>query len=266
MKAIILAAGYGSRLGKYTIDAPKGLLQIGGKSLLEIQIGCFRNAGITDISIVRGYKGEKIKLPGVKYYSNDDYESTNMVVSLMKAAAEFDDTIIISYSDIIFEQTLLDTLLQAEGDAVVLVDGNWKKYWTMRYDAIHHDTESLVISEDNSIIEIGRPDVSYLDMESRYIGMLKFSRNRIQDIVQVANKASIDFHNMPWKLSGNTYPKAYMTDLLQAIVDEGMQVKAATVKNGWLEFDTESDYEKALTWVESGSINALFCDFSALIK
>ena len=54
MKAIILAAGRGTRLGKYTENIPKGLLKLSGKTILEMQIECYRNAGITDISIVKG--------------------------------------------------------------------------------------------------------------------------------------------------------------------------------------------------------------------
>ena len=58
MKAIILAAGRGSRLGKYTDEIPKGLLEISGKTILDIQIENYHRVGIDDISIVKGYNGE----------------------------------------------------------------------------------------------------------------------------------------------------------------------------------------------------------------
>ena len=265
MKAIILAAGRGSRLGKYTKEIPKGLLKIAGKTILDIQIQCYRNAGITDISVVKGYKGEAINISGVKYYLNTDFDNTNMVVSLMKAIPELTDDIIISYADILFDPILLTQAINTTGDAVVLADSNWKKYWLMRYGNFNSDLESLIIDESDNIIEIGRPNVSDNEMSMRYIGLIKFSHRCIQNIVKITNEAAIAFQETPWKHSGKPYPKAYMTDLLQALVDKGVQVRVKKVTNGWIEFDSESDYEKALKWVSSGEIKTLIGNFTGEI-
>ena len=73
MKAIILAAGMGTRLGKYTENLPKCMLNFNGKTLIQHQIDTLRECGITDIIIVKGHVPEKIQIPGVKYYINDDY-------------------------------------------------------------------------------------------------------------------------------------------------------------------------------------------------
>ena len=62
MKAIILAAGMGTRLGKYTEDLPKCMLNFNGKPLIEQQVETLRRCGITDITIVRGYMPDKIKI------------------------------------------------------------------------------------------------------------------------------------------------------------------------------------------------------------
>lgn len=266
MKAIILAAGRGARLGKYTEKSPKGLLRIAGKTILEMQIECYHNAGITDISIVKGYKGNLINFSGVKYYWNKDFDNTNMIVSLMSASQEFTDDIIISYADVIFEPILLKQLIESKNDAVVLVDSNWEKYWSMRYGTVNYDLESLIINDMGSIIEIGRYLICKEEMHSRYIGILKFSRQCIQDVIRISIEASTIYHNIPWKYSGNPYPKAYMTDLLQALIDEGINVKAEPVVNGWLEFDTEKDYENALMWISNGCINSLFKNFNVLIN
>jgi len=88
MKAVILAAGMGVRLGKYTAGLPKGMLNFAGKTLIERQIDTFRKAGVGDIIIVTGYNAEKIPYKGVRYCHNPNYESTNMVESLFCAEAE----------------------------------------------------------------------------------------------------------------------------------------------------------------------------------
>lgn len=266
MKAIILAAGRGTRLGKYTKEIPKGLLKVAGKTILDIQIECYHNVGITDISIVKGYKGNAIDINGVKYYWNNDFESTNMVVSLMCAAAEFTDDIIISYADIMFDPDLLIKIIKSKSDAVVLGDSNWEKYWLMRYGNVNYDLESLIVNQDDNIVEIGRPIVSKEDMMLRYIGIIKFSKQCVLDVIDITKKASTSYHNIPWKWSGKPYPNSYMTDLIQALIDKHIDVKVEKVINGWVEFDTQSDYERVMSWITDGEINALFKDFNALIK
>ena len=70
MKAIILAAGQGTRLKKYTQDLPKGMLSFMGKTVIERQIEMYRKCGINDIIVVRGFAADKIKYEGIKYYMN----------------------------------------------------------------------------------------------------------------------------------------------------------------------------------------------------
>ena len=79
MKTIILAAGQGTRLKKYTQDLPKGMLEFQGKTMIQRQIELYRRCGIGDIVVVRGFAGKKITYEGVKYYTNADYANTNMV-------------------------------------------------------------------------------------------------------------------------------------------------------------------------------------------
>lgn len=265
MKAIILAAGTGSRMGKYTKFLPKGLLQLCGKSILEIQIDNFKKVGIEDISIVVGYRANDIHIEGVKYYKNDEFEETNMIVSFMKASQEFTDDIIVSYADVIYSGQWLEKLITNPSEVSVLVDANWKNYWKMRYESIYQDVESLIVDKDNNITEIGKPNVSSDRMIARYIGLIKFSVKSLERIIEITQHAAKQYADESWKLSGRPYKKAYMTDLLQAMIDDGIAINAEMVNNGWLEFDTEQDYEKALSWIESQDIDLLFKDFKACI-
>ena len=136
MKAIILAAGIGSRLKKYTQNLPKGMLEYKGKTLIERQIETYRKNGITDIIVVRGFAAEKITYSDIKYFDNKNYSSTNMVESLLQARSEFNDDIIVSYSDIVFEERLLQKMISSNVDYGVAVDDNWKEYWLIRYGRI----------------------------------------------------------------------------------------------------------------------------------
>jgi len=214
MKAIILAAGQGTRLKKYTKDLPKGMLIFMGKTVIERQIDIYRRAGIFDIIIVKGFAGDKINYKGVKYYTNEEYSTTNMVESLLKAKEEFDDDIVISYSDILFDKTMLEELMKNENDYVVAVDDNWKEYWFQRYGKVDFDTESLKIDENDNIISIGKEAPVLKEVDSRYIGLLKFSLKGMKKIIEIHDRDYEEYLDKPWKQSGKTIRNAYMTDLL----------------------------------------------------
>ena len=235
MKAIILAAGQGTRLKKYTENLPKGMLEFMGKTIIERQIEMYRQCGIEYIVVVKGFAADKINYPNVKYYLNRNYAKTNMVETMMSAKNEFDDEIIVSYSDILFEEQILRSMMGSTDDFTVAVDDSWKKYWKKRYGRIDFDTESLSIVEKGNIIS---PD----------------GLKHMEDILEEAYRK---YQDKPWQQSGKTVRKAYMTDLLNAVIQTGRPVKANIFQNGWIEFDTNEDYENAVQWVQDGSINEL---------
>lgn len=257
MKALILAAGQGTRLKKYTENLPKGMLCFRGKAIIETQIGLYRNCGIKDIIIVRGYAADKIPYEGVTYYTNKDYADTNMVESLMAAKSEFDTDMIVSYSDILFEEQMLRQMMASKADFTVAVDDNWKVYWKKRYGRTDFDTESLSLDGSGNIIELGRENPRIEEIDARYIGLLKFSKSGLSHIKALIEDAYKNMQDKPWMQSGKTVRKAYMTDLLQAVIESGKQVKAERFQNGWIEFDTNEDYENACKWVEDGSIKEI---------
>ncbi len=257
MKGIILAAGSGTRLKKYTENLPKGMLSFMGKTIIERQIQIYRSCGIQDIIIVRGFAAEKIGYEGVKYYTNEQYASTNMVESLMEAKKEFTDNIIVSYSDILFEPEMLRTMMASKADFACAVDDNWKAYWMKRYGKINFDTESLAIDNNDNITELGLENPPIEKIDARYIGLLKFSIEGLRFIQETMEAAYKKFEEKPWQQSGKTVRKAYMTDLLNAIIESDREVKAVHFNNGWIEFDTNEDYENAIEWVKDKTISEL---------
>ncbi len=254
MKAIILAAGQGTRLKKYTENLPKGMLSFMGKTIIERQIELFRNCGINEIIIVRGYASDKIDYPNIKYYNNEKYAETNMVESLLTAKTEFDDDIIVSYSDVLYEKNMLEQMMESSADYAVAVDDKWEKYWTKRYGRTDFDTESLVIGDNDLITELGLEDPPAERISARYIGLLKFSANALKNIERIMEEAYRDYYDKPWQQSGKVVQKAYMTDLLNSLIESGEEVKAVHFENGWIEFDTNEDYENAVEWAENGEL------------
>ena len=88
-KALIIAAGLGSRLKKHTENLPKCMLDFGGKTLLQRQLDSYKKCGIKDISLIRGYKKEKINYKGIEYFENTDYKNNNILNLFFNAVIAF---------------------------------------------------------------------------------------------------------------------------------------------------------------------------------
>ena len=102
MKAIILAAGKGSRLYPITLNKPKGLLKIGNETILDRLIRQFKEAGVSDIVIVIGYQKEKIREhfdDSVRFIEYDDYDKTNNLHTLWSSKNELNGDVVVSFAE-----------------------------------------------------------------------------------------------------------------------------------------------------------------------
>lgn len=244
MQGMILAAGAGTRLGHYTADRPKGMLTVEGRTLIRHQLDTFRAFQFDPVIIVRGALAQRIRYPGVHYVSNPRWRQTNMVESLTCAGAHFDQDTVVTYADIRFDNALLQCVLDTPGDVVVAVDVDWKAYWLRRFGSTQIDTESLTLDLDDRIIELGMPEADAADIDGRFVGVTRFTRAALAEAAEMYDEAKRELDHKPWGPSGRPPHQACMTDLLQMLIDRGLEVRAAVVRGGWLEFDTEDDYEK----------------------
>ena len=244
MKAIILAAGRGSRLSKYTSEIPKGLLKFGKYSLIEYQINMFKKLGINDISIVTGYMHKKFKYNEVSYFHNEDYLKTNMVHSLFCASEKLSNQCIVCYSDIIYEEKVLQKLISSECDIGVTVDCDFKDYWKFRLgNDYKSDMESMVI-KTGQILSLGKSDPKPDEIDGRYVGLIKFSNKGVEKLNFFYNL--FKKRNQKSRFGNRTFENWFMTDLLEKMIGEGVNITPVQISKGWLEFDTDDDYEKYL--------------------
>ena len=257
MKAIILAAGKGERLRPLTNNMPKCMVKLFDKTILENQIDTFHSCGITDIIIVTGYCSESIRIPNIKYYKNENFDSTNMIESLFCAKSELDENVIISYGDIIFEGKNLDLLINSKEDISVVIDKKWKEYWFTRMDDPIKDVESLKLDSNGYITNIGNPVKNIDEIEGQYIGLMKFQNEGLKIMKEFYKKTreqakETGINPLNPDIS---FKKSYITDFLRGLIDEGQKIKAIPIEKGWLELDTYQDYKIYKEMFDKGTIS-----------
>lgn len=238
MRAIILAAGEGTRLRPHTLDRPKCLVELAGRPLLEYQIQALEAAGIDQITLVTGYRAEQIARYGRPTRHNPAYATTNMVASLMAAADLLDgrEDVLISYSDIVYEPRIVTELCRCPAGLCTTADRQWLKLWQFRQENPLADAETLKLDANRNIIEIGRKTSSYADIEAQYMGLILARAEIARMLPKIYD--GLDPNCL---YDGKTKPRMYMTSFLQWLIDHGRSVRAVPVDGGWLEVDSVDD-------------------------
>ena len=213
------------------------------KKILQWQINTLKSCGIEDITIVKGYLGQLIDFKKINYRQNKKYLTTNMVETLFCARDKIIGPTIISYGDIIYQKDVLEKIIHSKAEISVVIDKNWKRYWSKRFSEPLLDAESLKINNSGYITEIGQKESNDKQILGQYIGLMKFQGDGITNLLNFYKKSKLQAKNGINPLNSKCdFKKSYMTDLLQGMIKSKFKIKTVEIKNKWLELDTYSDY------------------------
>lgn len=246
MKAIILAAGRGSRMGGATAERPKCLVELNGRPLLDWQLHALRGAGIRDIAIVRGWRADLLAGRGLTAFDNPRWQSTNMVMSLACAAQWLEtDRCIVSYSDIFYPTAAVRTLVDAPHDLGVAYDRHWAALWSRRFADPLADAETFRIDDQARLLEIGNRAATIDEVQGQYMGLLHFS--------PAGWATAADF------LAGlpeTERDRLDMTSLLSRLLARGEAIHGVCVDGPWGEMDNETDLALYHAMIAAGELPA----------
>ena len=244
MKAIILAAGEGSRMCKLTQNIPKPLVNVNGKSIIERQLSILKQNDILDIIIVTGPHHEKFNFKNVVYVNNLDYKKHDTLGSLMTARDYMNDEIITTYADQIFEEKILKSMTEFTGDIGIAVDLDWEKNYVNRDQHPKSEAENVLIN-GNEILEL-RKNISECKENEKIgecLGLMKFSRKASKVFLDKYSELETShkgkFHNAP------SLEKALISDMIQELIDSEINVEPIYVNGKWCEIDTLQDLQIA---------------------
>jgi len=247
MRAIVIAAGMGRRLEHHTVDIPKCLVQVAGKPILRHQVDAFRGEGVDEVAVIRGYLAEAITYDDLSYFENPDYEHNNILESLFCAEPAMDGPFLSTYADIVFDRSVVRTLLDTPGDISLVVDRRWADTYEGRTD---HPVAQAELTEvdpaTGRVTRVGKC-VGPEQAVGEFIGLASYSASAAKQLRQVYGEVrarllphpELPFHNAV------TFRQAFLTDLLQELIERGVDVRPAYIDGHWREIDTVQDLERA---------------------
>lgn len=231
MKAIILAAGRGSRMQAATADRPKCLVEIKGRSLLSRQMEALTEAGIRDIAAVRGYRGTQLEPFGLTLFDNPRWAETNMVMSLYQARPWLSaGPCLVSYSDIFYTPETVKALAASPADIAISYDPNWLDLWSRRFPDPLADAETFRLDAMGRVVEIGGRAETVAEIKGQYMGLLKFTPAGWAKVAALVDG-----------LSSEQRDRLDMTGMLARLIAAGHQISAVPAVGAWGEVDSESD-------------------------
>lgn len=227
MNLVILASGMGTRLNK---KMPKCLVSIKNKTLLERIINA--SQGFDKVIVVGGYKINLIKKiinnkKNIYIVNNRDFKTTNMVESFFKAYRKINNDVIITYSDILFDQSLFKQMTSFNKNHLLL-KSNWRQIWRLRMSEkkLKLDAENIK-TKKNEIISIGGKIEKKLP-KYQFMGLIRINYNDLEKVkifyTKLKNK-KIDF-----------------TNFINLLIEKKIiKFKFKQTKKSWFEIDNKKD-------------------------
>ncbi len=232
MKAILLAAGRGTRISRMVKEIPKSTLPINGTPLIKLTVDMLMDRGIKT-SVCVGYQQNVIrnalKDVDVNYYFNPFYDVTNSIASLWFARQELEGECLILNADVFFSEIILKMIMEDQHQAVMLVDKSRRK-----------TGDYFFSTTDNGCIRKYGKDLPLQYRSCEYVGISKISRkfmpvflNRLDQLISASR------HDMWWE---NT---------LYSFTNENeYQIHTKDVEGVfWSEIDYFDDYERILNYL-----------------
>ncbi len=143
----------------------------------------------------------------------------------------------------------MERLLASKKDISIVVDIDWRENYKGRRYHPALEAEKVIFDADNNVLEIGKIFTKKSVTQAEFIGMMKLTSRGSQLFRRHFDRARRLFRGKPFQ-KAPVFEKAYLTDMIQDMVDLGVPIHCVIIKSGWKEIDTVEDYKKALKELE----------------
>ncbi len=248
VKAIIPAAGDDSSVPslKHLLqDRPLTMLDINGKSILQRTVEILNQAGVKDVDVIKGYKGEAINLEGIRAIENEEYSQKGIMNSMMKGFDDVDGGALIVFADIVFDKAIVDRLLTCEEDINIVVDTSYRtEEYDKAYDLVVTKRpptkgKTILSCGSNPVVKIGG-SVNRDEATHEFIGITYLSKKGVETF----KREYESMKNSNSTVNGVQFDEADLSDFLQELINRGIKVDSMEISRGWKDVRTFDDYKQ----------------------
>jgi L-glutamine-phosphate cytidylyltransferase len=258
-RAILIAAGRGRRLGPHTEEIPKCMVPVGAKPILGWVWDAFRAAGIEELVVIRGYRGDVLEpfvrelVPEVTFVDNTEWQTNNVLLSLACARRYLDRPCLISYSDIIFTPGVARAAVASPAEIALVIDRDFRSIYEGRTEHPLDEGEVADLMPDGSVARVGKRALPPADAVGEFIGLTKLGERGAATVARALDGLARHYDGRdhePFQRA-ERYRNAYLTDLWQDLIDRGIRLEPVLIDGEWREIDTGQDLERARALVAS---------------
>ena len=258
-RAILIAAGRGKRLGPHTEDIPKCMVQVGARPILGWVWQAFRAAGIEELIVIRGYRGDVLEtfarqlVPEVRFVDNRAWQTNNVLLSLACARAYLDRPCLISYSDILFTPAVAQAAAASDAEIALVIDREFRAIYQGRTEHPLDEGEVSDLMPDGSVARVGKRALPPSEAVGEFIGLTKLGERGVATVARTLDALARHYdgrEHEPFQRAA-AYRNAYLTDLWQELIDRGIRIDPVFITGSWREIDTGQDLYRARHLLES---------------
>ena len=244
--AVILAAGMGIRLRNVTGLLPKGLLNIGGKSLISRSLERLKNEGIDRVVIVTGFQEslyhehlhQQADIPELAFVHSKQFKETGSMHSLFVAKNYLQEDFLLLESDLLYESRALPSVINFEGPDVILASGKTGSGDEVYIYGEKYEKRLGAITSGNivrgKISAISKNNFPSLSVQGELVGISKIS-------LKLLNRMC-EYHETHFEFTCSRHYEECISDLCPKTEIPFLRVGDLV----WTEIDDQSHYERSL--------------------
>jgi len=230
MKAIIMAAGIGKRLHALNLNKPKCLINIGGTTLIRRSVNLLVSKGISDITVIVGYKSDLIRNElnnNIAYFENPDFHITNSIKSLWYAKDLLEGDVLLLNGDLYYEHDILDYAINQTNPVVMLADSTRIDKADYRFGF-----------SGNQINRFGKHLTNH-ETDGEYVGIVRIDQSFIKTFKKTLEEMITSGKSNIW-----------WEDVLYSFIEKQIPIHYFDVAGTfWSEVDTLQDYNYLQNWI-----------------
>jgi len=258
-RCILIAAGRGKRLGAHTEEIPKCMVDVAGRPILGWVWRALAAVGVDELVVIRGYRGDVLEsfvkqlVPRVVFVDNPEWETNNVLLSLACARRYLDQPTFVSYSDIVFTPEVAERCARSTAEIGLVTDREFRRIYEGRDQHPLEEAEVMDCDDREAVARVGKRALPAGQARGEFIGLVRLGAAGVTAVAGELDRLATAFagrDHEPFQRAAR-YRNAYLTDILQQLIDRGTRVDPIWIDGGWREIDTGQDLDRARELLQS---------------